>query len=162
MLFEFWLFSFKKLLLKRFLSFKCCFKKTTIKIQYWSSKLCKSYRSRLHWYKMLRFSSKCVPIYCVLVLCQFFSVLLHKINCRNLSSGLMRYFNFVKEGSPPVSHKIVEQWKSGICWVAVSEQVNKTGLNLSLVGKAVLVRLGEETGLETREAEGSVYLSGVQ
>lgn len=40
--------------------------------------------------------------------------------------------------------------------------MNKTGLNLSLVGKAVLVRLGEETGLETREAEGSVYLSGVQ
>ena len=40
--------------------------------------------------------------------------------------------------------------------------MNESGLNLSRGGEAVLVHLGEEFGLETRETEGSVYLGGVQ
>jgi len=40
--------------------------------------------------------------------------------------------------------------------------MNESGLTLSLGGEALLVDLGEEFGLETRETEGTVYLSGVQ
>lgn len=152
----------KPLLLKIYLSSKCCFKKNTTEVQSWPSKLCKSYRSRLHWSKVLRFPSRSVSTYSVLMLCQFCSVVVHKINCRNLSSNTMHYYNIMKQNSSHVNQKVVEQWKPSICWAAVLGQMNENGLNLSLVGERVLVHFGEEFGIETRKTEGSVYLGGVQ
>lgn len=141
-----------KVLFKIFLSSRCYLWKNTTKILFWSSKVCKPSRSRSHWSKVLRFLSKCISTFCVLVVCQFCSALIHKINCRNMSSDIIHYWN-IMGGFCHVNQRVLKKWKPSISWAGVLKQMNGSGLDLSWEGEAVLGNLGEKFGLEFRETE---------